>query len=110
MLVVQYLKISDHSNIGLTQNDITGLGIELPFRQQRGASRLSRAAPSRLDTEKSLVGFESGKTTQCIVNIVYTTSALSMIESLFEPQHEKTNNVNSDQVWHKSGCTATGDG
>ena len=27
-----------------------------------------------------------------------------------EPQHEKTNNVDSDQVWHKPGCTATGDG
>ena len=29
---------------------------------------------------------------------------------LFEPQHEKTNNVDSDQVWHKPGGTATGDG
>ena len=28
----------------------------------------------------------------------------------FEPQREKTNNVDSDQVWHKPGCTATGDG
>ena len=27
-----------------------------------------------------------------------------------EPQHEKTNNVDSDQVWHKPGCIATGDG
>ena len=27
-----------------------------------------------------------------------------------EPHHEKTNNVFSDQVWHKPGCTATGDG
>ena len=25
-------------------------------------------------------------------------------------QCEKTNNVDSDQVWHKPGCTATGDG
>ena len=28
----------------------------------------------------------------------------------YEPQHEKTNNVDSDQVWHKPGCTVTGDG
>ena len=28
----------------------------------------------------------------------------------YEPQHEKTNNVDSDQVWHKPGCAATGDG
>ena len=27
-----------------------------------------------------------------------------------EPQREKTNNVDCDQVWHKPGCTATGDG
>ena len=27
-----------------------------------------------------------------------------------EPQHEKTNNVDSDQVWHKPGCAATADG
>ena len=30
--------------------------------------------------------------------------------STCEPQHEKTNNVDSDQVRHKPGCTATGDG
>ena len=29
---------------------------------------------------------------------------------LFEPQHEKTNNVDSDRVWHKPGCAATGYG
>ena len=29
---------------------------------------------------------------------------------IYEPQREKTNNVDSDQVWHKPGCTATGDG
>ena len=77
----------NHSNIGLIQYDITGLGIELPSRQQRGASRLSRAAPSRLDTDKTLVGFESGKTTQCIVNIVFTFSALSMIKLMFYNIH-----------------------
>ena len=27
-----------------------------------------------------------------------------------EPQREKTNNVDSDQVLHKPGCIATGDG
>ena len=27
-----------------------------------------------------------------------------------EPQREKTNNVDSDQVWHKPDCIATGDG
>ena len=27
-----------------------------------------------------------------------------------EPQHEKTNNVDSDQVWHKPGCAANVDG
>ena len=27
-----------------------------------------------------------------------------------EPQHEKTSNVDFDQVWHKQGCAATGDG
>ena len=27
-----------------------------------------------------------------------------------EPQHEKTNNVVSDQVSYKAGCTTTGDG
>ena len=31
-------------------------------------------------------------------------------ENKYEPQREKTNNVDSDQVWHKPGCTATGDG
>ena len=31
-------------------------------------------------------------------------------QSINEPRHEKTNNVDSDQVWHKPGCTATGDG
>ena len=30
--------------------------------------------------------------------------------TIYEPQHEKTNNVVSDQVWHKPRCTATGDG
>ena len=29
---------------------------------------------------------------------------------IFEPQHEKTNNVDSDQVLHKPSCAATGDG
>ena len=29
---------------------------------------------------------------------------------IYEPQHEKTNNVDFDQVWHKPGCAATGDG
>ena len=28
----------------------------------------------------------------------------------FEPRHEKTNNVVSDQVWHEPDCTATADG
>ena len=28
----------------------------------------------------------------------------------YEAQYEKTNNVVSDQVWHKPDCTATGDG
>ena len=28
----------------------------------------------------------------------------------YEPWSEKTKNVESDQVWHKPGCTATGDG
>ena len=27
-----------------------------------------------------------------------------------EPQREKTNNVDFNQVWQKPGCTATGDG
>ena len=27
-----------------------------------------------------------------------------------EPVHEKTNNLNSDQVPHKPGCTVTDDG
>ena len=31
-------------------------------------------------------------------------------KTAYEPQHEKTNNVVSDQVWHKPGCIATGDG
>ena len=35
---------------------------------------------------------------------------LSVLWNWFEPQYEKTNNVDSDQVWHKPGCTATGDG
>ena len=29
---------------------------------------------------------------------------------IFEPRREKTSNVVSDQVWHKPGCTANGDG
>ena len=60
--------------------DITDLGIEIPSRQQRGSSRLSRVAHSRLETDKSLLGIEGGKITQRIVNIVCTSSAL--IESL----------------------------
>ena len=32
------------------------------------------------------------------------------VEATFEPRHGKTNNVDSDQVSHKPGCTATGDG
>ena len=27
-----------------------------------------------------------------------------------EPQRERTNSLDSDQVYHKPGCTATGDG
>ena len=30
--------------------------------------------------------------------------------SVYEPQHGKTNKVDSDQVWHKPDCTATRDG
>ena len=43
--------------------------------------------------------------------IVYPIHKL-MIDSysLYEPQHEKTNNVVFDQVWHKPGYTATGGG
>ena len=33
-----------------------------------------------------------------------------MFHNKYEPRHEKTSNVDSDQVWHKPGCTATGDG
>ena len=33
-----------------------------------------------------------------------------LVEIENELQREKTNNVDSDQVWHKPGCTATGDG
>ena len=33
-----------------------------------------------------------------------------IIEEQDEPQHEKTNNVDSDQVLHKPGCAVTGDG
>ena len=51
--------------------DITDLIVENPVRQ-RGASRLSvsRMAPSRVDSEKSQIDFEVGKTAQCtsIVN------------------------------------------
>ena len=32
------------------------------------------------------------------------------LRSKDEPQHEKTNNVDSDQVWHKPGCAASGVG
>ena len=28
---------------------------------------------------------------------------------IFEPEHEKTNNLGSDQVPHKPGCTVTED-
>ena len=28
----------------------------------------------------------------------------------FEPRREKTNNLDSDQVWQKPGCAATADG
>ena len=34
----------------------------------------------------------------------------TVIQSIFELQREKTNNVDSDQVWLIPGCTATGDG
>ena len=51
--------------------DITDLIVENPVRQ-RGASRLSvsRMAPSRVDSERSQIDFEVGKTAQCtsIVN------------------------------------------
>ena len=30
---------------------------------------------------------------------------VSLIKSSFEPSLEKTNNVVSEEVWHKSGCT-----
>ena len=36
--------------------------------------------------------------------------AVNVLYDKNEPRHEKTNNVVSDQVWHKPGCTATGDG
>ena len=32
-----------------------------------------------------------------------------LMDIIFEPSHEKTNNVVSDQVRHKSGCTVTED-
>ena len=32
------------------------------------------------------------------------------LSKTFEPRHEKTNNVDFDQVWHNQGFTATGDG
>ena len=31
-------------------------------------------------------------------------------DGISEPRHKKTNNVVFDQVWHKPGCAATGDG
>ena len=30
--------------------------------------------------------------------------------NMYEPVHEKTNNLGSDQVQHKPGCTVTEDG
>ena len=32
------------------------------------------------------------------------------MDNLFEPRHEKTNDLVSNQVRHKPGCTATEDG
>ena len=37
-------------------------------------------------------------------------SSHGKIVLLFEPAHEKTNNLGSDQVRHKLGCTVTEDG
>ena len=46
------------------------------------------------------------------VNPVCTGNILdpAEVQWTYEPQHEKTNNVVSDQVWHKQGCTTTWDG
>ena len=35
---------------------------------------------------------------------------VEVIGKSFEPVHEKTNNLGSDQVRHKPGCTVTEDG
>ena len=43
-------------------------------------------------------------------NIIVALLLLRATENIFEPRHEKTNVLVSDQVRHKPGCTATEDG
>ena len=45
-----------------------------------------------------------------ITEISQYRSNPKFVPNIFEPQREQTNTVDSDQVWHKPGCTATGDG
>ena len=43
--------------------------------------------------------------------LIRKTSFLVLdVKTRNEPQCEKTNNVDSDQVWHKPGCAATENG
>ena len=48
------------------------------------------------------------------MNISYYMYNIHVVDGyatvLFEPAREKTNNLGSDQVRHKAGCTGTEDG
>ena len=42
--------------------------------------------------------------------IFFYSTSYHVVEKLCEPMREKTNNLGSDQVQHKSACTVTEDG
>ena len=55
------------------------------------------------------VMMSQAQTYRCNVSLGNLLSR-SLLEDVIEPSHEKTNIVVSDQVRHKSDCTATEDG
>ena len=58
--------------------------------------------PAMLDARKEPHMYEDSFISSIFYQFLYL--------GLFEPVHEKTNNLGSDQVRHKPGCTFTEDG
>ena len=44
------------------------------------------------------------------VNLDYLDFSGGIFDLFYEPVREKTNNLGSDQVWHKPACTVSEDG